>query len=99
MKDKDCISLLCLEDIILCNTSLHCKVTAFLEVKCDFLQYIDNNKTVLLVLLAIWTEPDMLAKIESSKTNRKLVWNHIATLLHDAGWPTRTWKQEWWAPS
>ena len=41
-------------------------------------------------LLRIWKEADIREAVSRPSNKKKVVWNHISLLLHDAGWPTRT---------
>ena len=39
-------------------------------------------------LLRIWKEPDIREAIARPSNKKKVVWNQISVLLHDAGWPS-----------
>ena len=42
-----------------------------------------------LALLKIWREPEMRDKVAAIARDKKAVWDEIATLLHDKGYPVR----------
>ena len=86
----------------LSKLSLHCQYISLIKMS-DQTKDQTNEKNKkrsgnwsdekVLALLKIWREPDIAHRVQSVARDKTKLWNDIATLLHDKGFPTRTGKQ------